>query len=124
MDIIWRLENLSIPLTECGCRIWLGEVHTDGYGNIKIGGRKGNGGRRRRVHRVAYEVYKGPIPQHLNVLHHCDMPLCIEPSHLYLGTKRDNFADMAARGRNHARKGPHGRFVKASSDPGRSHSRS
>lgn len=52
------------------------------------------------LHRVAYEVYVGPIPEGLWVLHSCDNPRCHRPKHLFLGTRRDNILDMIAKGRN------------------------
>lgn len=45
------------------------------------------------------ETY-GPIPKGLCVLHHCDNPGCIRPSHLFLGTKRQNTDDMLSKGRS------------------------
>jgi HNH endonuclease len=52
------------------------------------------------VHRVAYRAFVGDIPPGMWVLHHCDKPLCINPSHIYLGTPQDNSNDMVERGRN------------------------
>lgn len=52
-----------------------------------------------RAHRYSWTIAEGPIPEGLLVLHRCDNPLCVRPSHLYLGTQRENVADMDARGR-------------------------
>jgi hypothetical protein len=52
------------------------------------------------AHRVSYELYKGPVPEGLCVLHTCDRPLCVNPEHLYAGTKLDNSKDMIDRNRN------------------------
>ena len=89
-----------------GCRIWLGEVNTDGYGQIGIGRF------RFRVHRVAYFITRGAIPAGMDVLHTCDVPLCINPDHLYAGTPKDNATDMVRRGRAHVER-VNGRFAKA-----------
>ena len=112
MNIIARLEKNSVPITECGCRIWMGEVHPTGRIDVK--------GKNRFVHRVAYAAYKGSIPHLKQVLHHCDVPLCIEENHLYAGTSKDNYDDMVRRGRARWHKvRRNGRWAKASpSDAG------
>jgi hypothetical protein len=51
------------------------------------------------AHRFAWLIQHGPIPDGLMVLHHCDTPLCIRGSHLFLGTAKDNSLDMAQKGR-------------------------
>ena len=57
-----------------------------------------------QAHRFAWELTYGPIPEGLNVLHHCDNPPCcnaFHPEHLFLGTLSDNTLDMHAKGRDH-----------------------
>ena len=60
--------------------------------------------RNHRAHRLVYEQLVGPI-NGLQVLHHCDNPKCINPSHLFLGTQKDNMDDMLNKGRK-ANAGP------------------
>lgn len=51
------------------------------------------------AHRYSWIVTNGPIPEGLDVLHHCDNPPCVRPDHLFLGTDADNVADKYAKGR-------------------------
>jgi hypothetical protein len=76
-----------------GCWTWRGARNTKGYGRLDFNGPY------RVAHRVMWELTHGPIPDGLFVLHHCDNPPCVRPTHLYLGTKADNNGDMWARGR-------------------------
>jgi hypothetical protein len=74
------------------CWVWTASTR-GGYGSIGISGRM------ERSHRVSWELANGPIPAGLCVLHHCDNPLCVNPGHLFLGTKKDNAKDMYSKGR-------------------------
>jgi hypothetical protein len=57
-------------------------------------------GKRALAHRVSYEMRYGPVSQEIKVLHRCDNPVCVNPSHLFLGTQSDNLADMRIKGRD------------------------
>lgn len=77
------------------CWVWTGSKHR-GRQHGQIGLRAGV---LLWTHRLSWELTNGPIPGGLFVLHHCDNPPCVNPDHLWLGTQRDNVADMVAKGR-------------------------
>ena len=53
-----------------------------------------------QAHRAAYILFNGEIPDGMCVLHTCDNPACVNPDHLYLGTKKQNAKDREKRGRH------------------------
>ncbi len=71
------------------CWEWIGARTSAGYGLMDG----------RYVHRLAWELTRGPIPKGVLVLHHCDNRVCVRPSHLFLGSYLDNVRDMIAKGR-------------------------
>ena len=91
--VIIRLEANCIPVPECGCWLWLGNLDNAGYGRISVNSKQ------RVVSRAAFEAYKGIDPGNLFVCHKCDTPSCINPDHLFLGDNRDNIRDMYRKGR-------------------------
>lgn len=76
------------------CWIYTGAKTRDGYGVLGVG--RGN---QVRAHRASYQAFRGPIQTGILVCHTCDTPLCIRPSHLFLGTPKDNTRDMIVKGR-------------------------
>lgn len=79
--------------TEQGCLVWQQRSLKSGYAATTFGGT------RYRIHRLAWKLSNGNIPDGMWVLHRCDIPLCYEPSHLFLGTHADNESDKDAKGR-------------------------
>lgn len=58
------------------------------------------------AHRFSWELHNSKkIPKNMLVCHHCDNPKCINPSHLFLGTQKDNMNDMSKKGRAGVRHG-------------------
>lgn len=88
-----RFSSKHVPVTETGCWLWEAGVDNDGYGHYW------KDGTTKKAHRVAYEVYKGPIPDGLFVCHTCDVSSCVNPDHLFLGTALDNNRDKMSKGR-------------------------
>lgn len=80
------------------CWEWLGWKDADGYGSIWLRKKK-NHHVYGRAPRICWELTKGRIPPGLQVLHRCDNPCCVRPSHLFLGTSEENHADSVAKGR-------------------------
>jgi hypothetical protein len=86
----WKYQKTIIK-KENGCWEW---PNTNGdYGRMAFFG-KDEG-----IHRISWILEYGEIPDGLCVLHRCDNPPCSRPSHLFLGTKIDNTADMVSKGR-------------------------
>lgn len=88
-----RLDAETRLDLETGCLVWQGATTKKGYGRFRAGGPK------LLAHRVAWEVFKGPIPEGLCVLHKCDNPPCCAVDHLFLGTKTINRLDCVTKGR-------------------------
>ncbi len=78
------------------CWLWSGACDSDGRGVLGIG----KGSRRlEKAPRVSWVLHFGPIPEGLWVLHRCDIPACVKPTHLFLGTQSDNMSDCSRKGR-------------------------
>lgn len=75
------------------CWEWQGELDRYGYGKFRVGKNIV------KAHRYSFELHNGEFDKKLHVLHRCDNPKCVNPSHLFLGTNRDNIIDKISKGR-------------------------
>ena len=91
-DRFWAKVSVAGPEE---CWEWTGTRTGKGYGKLTWGN-----GRNVFAHRASLILHVRPAPPGLWVLHHCDNPPCVNPSHLYTGTVRDNAKDMVRRGRS------------------------
>lgn len=99
----WSLSQTNKPrfqkriIQTESCWLWNGALNGYGYGLFWIKGE----GRYITAHRAAWLLYRGDITNNLHVLHRCDIPRCVNPDHLFLGTQQDNMFDAKIK-RRHA----------------------
>jgi hypothetical protein len=91
-----------IAIQSNGCWLWTGVKLSTGYGTVRWQSKQW------RAHRLVWTLTNGPIPEGLDVLHHCDTPLCVNViTCLFLGTDKDNHQDKAKKGRHWQQKKTH-----------------
>lgn len=86
-DLFWKKVKKTSR-----CWMWLGGKGGDGYGKVK------RRGRTYRAHRLAWILTYGADADGV-LRHKCDVPLCVNPQHLEIGTPADNSRDMTERRR-------------------------
>jgi hypothetical protein len=89
--LFWSKVDKS---TLSGCWEWV-DYRRNNYGMVFVDGKV------LAAHRVSWILSRGSIPDGQGVLHHCDNPPCVNPSHLFLGTNGDNNRDRHAKGRSY-----------------------
>lgn len=85
-DVFWELCQKN---AETDCWLWRGNINLNGYGTFQFRGKF------YYAHRVSYEIHNDiKLSRKQVICHHCDNPVCTNPTHLFLGTQADNMTDM------------------------------
>ena len=88
------MDQRIMPEPNSGCWLWMGSLDPNGYGR-RVNGYKDH----RPAHVVFWERRNGPMPEGMCGLHRCDVRCCVNPDHIFVGTKTDNSKDKVAKGR-------------------------
>jgi hypothetical protein len=88
-----RWERYVNRYAGAGCWQWTATTDRKGYGKLSVDNRPVS------AHRLSYQWFRGPIPEGMMVCHTCDNPGCVNPSHLFLGSAKDNTDDAVTKGR-------------------------
>lgn len=101
----WNKVFLPHGTTDEDCWEWTGAKNERGYGSIHV-----NGSGDQKSSRISWILNRGEIPISHFVLHKCDRPSCVNPSHLFTGTHKENMRDKLNKGRDHNQIKTHCKF--------------
>ena len=90
-----RFEKHFIPEPMSGCWLWIGAY----MGTNRYGAFSWKGGVI-VAHKASWIIYVGRVPKEMDVCHKCDTNMCVNPRHLFLGTRTDNMQDCVRKGRH------------------------
>ena len=89
-----RFHEHYVPEPNTGCWLWTATVcQPFGHGRLAVGRTMAG------AHRISWELHNGPIPEGMFVCHHCDVPSCVNPDHLFIGDNQMNMTDKQRKGR-------------------------
>ena len=83
-SLLSKIESRFIPEPNSGCWIWIGNVKKNGYGSLTVKNQNFY------AHRLAYEIFVGPIPKDKVLDHKCRVKCCCNPQHLEAVTQAEN----------------------------------
>jgi hypothetical protein len=93
-----RFESKYVRLAKGECWNWLASCSEYGYGQFMFNAKPMG------AHRMGWAIHHQKMPGKMDVCHSCDNPQCVNPNHLWLGTRKQNHRDMIKKGRHSAQK--------------------
>jgi hypothetical protein len=93
MALTNRFESKIERIPEGGCWVWMASLDSKGYGQINLRGKIV------RAHRHIFGLFGNSVPTGMDLCHRCDNRSCVNPAHLFVGSRQDNMDDAKSKGR-------------------------